>query len=666
MGKEAIKEMNKKLILIVTLVVSLSLISSMFGRTTIKATTLTGRLDVEKKVWNGLHWVNSIDANIGDTVQFKITLTYYNLTGGAHYAYNIMVNDTLPSCLEYDTGSACPFEPSINGNLLTWDLDTTILYDTEVYEITFNATVVDCGENVNAVEATADEHCTGQVLSDQDTATVNVACPEPGIDVKKWVWDGTCEWVDDTWVYPGDTVRFKIVVMNTGETILENVTAIDTLSDSLEYADDATVDGVPIEPTITGGGKILTWDLGTLAVNQTVVIEFNANVSGLPCSEDINLVEVTAEVECGEDISDSDTATVHINGMCMEKEVWDDKVYGWMEETTIGQGEEVRFRIRVMYHGDYKLYDMKIWDVLPSCLDYADKATVNGDPYEPESSSDGKTLWWNLTSEYVLYDSQTLVIEFTAYAGNSNCEPCINWAYIRAKECSGSIFEWEDPATVNIECAFVADAGGPYSGEVGETITITGSATGGSLPYTYKWDMDNDGSYDDVTGKTVTWSWSEEGIYIINLKVTDDDGDKAYDYASVTIEGGNEAPVKPDRPSGMSVVRAGEKTLYFASTTDPDGDDIYYKFSWGDGTDSGWVGPFPSGTLADANHTWSARGDYTIKVKAKDTHGLETDWSDPLPIRVPKGREMFNHPLLLKILNRLIELFPLLKNLILN
>ena len=111
---------------------------------------------------------------------------------------------------------------------------------------------------------------------------------------------------------------------------------------------------------------------------------------------------------------------------------------------------------------------------------------------------------------------------------------------------------------------------------------------------------------------------------------------------------------------------AGEKTLYFASTTDPDGDDIYYKFSWGDGTDSGWVGPFPSGTLADANHTWSARGDYTIKVKAKDTHGLETDWSDPLPIRVPKGREMFNHPLLLKILNRLIELFPLLKNLILN
>jgi hypothetical protein len=62
-------------------------------------------------------------------------------------------------------------------------------------------------------------------------------------------------------------------------------------------------------------------------------------------------------------------------------------------------------------------------------------------------------------------------------------------------------------------------------------------------------------------------------------------------------------------------------------TTDPNSDDVYYWVDWDDGTNTGWVGPFPSGMMVTLNHTWSQPGTYTLKVKAKDTYGLESIWT---------------------------------------
>lgn len=39
------------------------------------------------------------------------------------------------------------------------------------------------------------------------------------------------------------------------------------------------------------------------------------------------------------------------------------------------------------------------------------------------------------------------------------------------------------------------------------------------------------------------------------------------------------------------------------STTDPDGDQLYYLFDWDAGSDSGWVGPKNSGETASRLHT---------------------------------------------------------------
>jgi len=83
--------------------------------------------------------------------------------------------------------------------------------------------------------------------------------------------------------------------------------------------------------------------------------------------------------------------------------------------------------------------------------------------------------------------------------------------------------------------SFTADAGGPYSGTVGESITLSGSASGGTSPYSYAWDLDNDGEYDDATGATPSHSWDAAGTYTIGLQVTDAASNTATDTATVTV-----------------------------------------------------------------------------------------------------------------------------------
>ena len=97
----------------------------------------------------------------------------------------------------------------------------------------------------------------------------------------------------------------------------------------------------------------------------------------------------------------------------------------------------------------------------------------------------------------------------------------------------------------------------------------------------------------------------------------------------------NNPPNKPARPSGETNGKTGTQYLYTTSTTDVDGDHVYYMWDWGDGTTSDWLGPFASGATATATYSWTEQGTYSIKVKARDIHGDESGWSDPLSVTMP-------------------------------
>ena len=103
-----------------------------------------------------------------------------------------------------------------------------------------------------------------------------------------------------------------------------------------------------------------------------------------------------------------------------------------------------------------------------------------------------------------------------------------------------------------------------------------------------------------------------------------------------SIDPNNKPPNKPSKPTGQTKGKIGQNYLFTTSTTDSEGNLLYYNWSWGDGTYSGWIGLYISGENVNESHSWTDKGNYNIKVKSKDIFGAESDWSDPLAIRMPK------------------------------
>ena len=133
------------------------------------------------------------------------------------------------------------------------------------------------------------------------------------------------------------------------------------------------------------------------------------------------------------------------------------------------------------------------------------------------------------------------------------------------------------------------------------------------------------------------------------------------DFCFKTYGISNLAPNKPIKPDGLTNGYYGIPHNYSTSTIDIDDNELFYLWDWGDGSNSGWLGPYDSGEMCQAMHTWMIKGSYLIKVKAKDNWDIESEWSDPLTIRMEKNKSfnIFN-----PWISRLIHRFPILKYLL--
>jgi hypothetical protein len=210
---------------------------------------------------------------------------------------------------------------------------------------------------------------------------------------------------------------------------------------------------------------------------------------------------------------------------------------------------------------------------------------------------------------------------------------------------------------------------GPTTGVPNTSYTYTTSATDpeGDLVY-FQWNWGDGnisawlGPYGSGVTASASHSWSAKGTYQVTVKAKDASSESAVsDPLSVSI---NTPPNKPAKPSGTMNGKINIEYSYTSSTTDPDGDQVSYLFDWGDGTNSSWLGPYASGATVTAKHTWTVQGSYQIKVKAKDTSGAVSDWSDPLGVSMPLNLNAPLRSALLYILQWLLQRFPFLEKLL--
>jgi len=175
--------------------------------------------------------------------------------------------------------------------------------------------------------------------------------------------------------------------------------------------------------------------------------------------------------------------------------------------------------------------------------------------------------------------------------------------------------------------------------------------------------MDNSGIFEyQYPNQKIFDYWLTGIVYDVIIEL-----DFTHQTANITVEfeWNGHPPEKPIKPQGSTNGEIGEEYTYTTSTTDPDGDQIYYIWDWGEGspgTYSWGVGPFNSGETADANHIWDKKGSYSIRVKAVDEYGAQSEWSDPLSVIMP--RNILFKTIFMKILERFPHVFPIIRHLI--
>jgi uncharacterized repeat protein (TIGR01451 family) len=398
-------------------------------------------IEVNKAVWNGTAWVDTIDGNVGDMLTFRCEihnngtcsdLACCNLT-------DIAVRDSLSDSLEYSDNATVHYpncttiskepdyyysEPGY-GTDLRWYFNDLVLEPCESITIAFDARVARCGNDSN--EQYADARCveTDEWVDDWDKVRINVGVP--GLEVTKSVWDvDTGEWVDTINANINDVVRFRCEIHNNRTCNLTDIRVEDYISNSMEYADNATVhypNGsiIPREPEEWQG--IYVWEFTGLVLEpcQTLTIEFEADAVRCGYGWNRQYAEGVEE-EPGETFFGVDEVGIRIGtGIEVNKSVWDPNTGVWVDTIMAKVGDTMTFRGEIHNNCtcNQTVTDIRVEDYLSNSLEYADNATVhypNGTviPKEPEELPGMEYVWE--FGGFVLEPCQTLTIEFEVNA----------------------------------------------------------------------------------------------------------------------------------------------------------------------------------------------------------------------------------------------------------
>ncbi len=137
-------------------------------------------------------------------------------------------------------------------------------------------------------------------------------------------------------------------------------------------------------------------------------------------------------------------------------------------------------------------------------------------------------------------------------------------------------------------------------------------------------------------------SWHTPGNYYIKAQAKDIHGALSSWSGIKTIAiVTNYPPNTPSQPSGPSTGFVDSSYLFSSTATDPEGDTISIRFSWGDGDTSAWSPYVSSGDPVHMYHSWRNAGTYYIRAQAKDGKGALSDWSRSKQITISLTT---NHP----------------------
>jgi PKD repeat protein len=143
----------------------------------------------------------------------------------------------------------------------------------------------------------------------------------------------------------------------------------------------------------------------------------------------------------------------------------------------------------------------------------------------------------------------------------------------------------------------------PSSPDAGQSVSFTGSASGGTSPYGYSWNFGDGGT---GSGSLVKHTYQSSGTYTVGLTVTDSGGQVAAASKTITVNARPSASFTygPSNPLPLQSI------TFMASAT---GGLQPYTYSWDFGDGSTGTGP-------SASHSYTLPGTYTVTLTVTDAN----------------------------------------------
>ncbi|MFN8470910.1 MAG: DUF11 domain-containing protein [Anaerolineae bacterium] len=371
----------------------------------------------------------------GDTAAFTIVVS--NI--GAGTAYNVTVNDTLPSGVTWTispTVTGC----SITGNSLSCSFASLASGGSIPIHVSGQTDAADCGTLSNTVTVGASNET--NTANNSATATITVNCPD--LKVTKTAANSP--------ISAGDLASFSILVSNIGAGTARNVTLSDTLPSGTWSIGGANGGSC----SITAG--VLNCDFGDLAPNATRTVTLSRTTTAADCGTITNTATVSASNEANT-ANNSSTATITVQ--CPNV-----MVTKTADNSPINAGDTAAFTIVVSNVGTGTAYNVTVNDTLPSGVTWTISPTVTG------CSITGNTLSCSFAS---LASGGSVPIHVSGQTSAANCGTLSNTATVAASnEPIGSLGDNSSTADITVNCADVkvVKTANPGSISAGDTASF--------------------------------------------------------------------------------------------------------------------------------------------------------------------------------------------------
>jgi uncharacterized repeat protein (TIGR01451 family) len=253
---------------------------------------------------------------------------------------------------------------------------------------------------------------------------------------------------------PNGWVWYEINITNNGLVDLENVRIVDNLPKGLQY-DTA----IPLPDNVSADNREILWaNIGPMLIGDSVLIRLNVTVDPDAVGLLTNNVTVVGEPYNGVNVTGFDNATVGIKFPAIT-------VIKTVDDSTITNGDQATFRLRIINTGELNLTEVRVVDVLPGGLLFHNASVA------PNETS--PLVWYNLTSLLVGEEFNLTIVVNSTSTGTK-----VNTVTVEAVPTNGPNMTDSDTATVTVSSSGGGGGtgGGGGGGAVGGfTFTSTGS-----------------------------------------------------------------------------------------------------------------------------------------------------------------------------------------------